>query len=211
MGQGRFITLEGGEGAGKSTHARRLSARLGEEGYGVVQTREPGGSPEAEAIRTLLVTGEVDRWSPNAEALLNYAARDQHLRNTIRPALEQGQWVVSDRFSDSTRAYQGVTGGADMALIDHMERVVVGPTRPDLTIVFDLEAREGLRRAGKRPDDHDEHRFERKGLAFHERLREAFLAIAGADPQRCVVVDATAPVDEVAETVWQAVASRLIA
>lgn len=209
--RGLFVTLEGGEGAGKSTHARRLCARLRAEGVAVVQTREPGGSPEAEAIRALLVTGEVNRWSANAEVLLNYAARDQHLAMTIRPALADGQWVVSDRFSDSTRAYQGAGGGADMALIEHLERVVVGDTRPDLTIVFDLDPDLGLKRAGKREEGRDEHRFERKGLAFHKRLRAAFLEIAEADAARCVVVDATAPVDEVAEAVWQAVASRLLA
>ena len=209
MAGGLFITLEGGEGTGKSTQARRLAARLEAAGHKVVLTREPGGAPAAEDIRRLLVTGDPERWSPVAEALLNYAARDAHLEATIRPALACGAVVVCDRFMDSTRVYQGLAGGCDMALIDHLEADVVGETRPDLTLVFDLDPEDGLARAKGRGGDGGEDRYERKGLAFHRRLREAFLAIAAADAQRCVVIDAAAPVDDVAEAVWKAVAPRL--
>lgn len=209
MGGGLFITLEGGEGTGKSTQARRLAARLESEGDDVVLTREPGGAPAAEDIRRLLVTGTPERWSPLAEALLNYAARDAHLAATIRPALARGAVVVCDRFMDSTRAYQGHAAGCDVALIDRLEAVVVGATRPDLTLVFDLDPETGLARAGARGDDGGEDRYEKKGLAFHRRLRQAFLAIAAGDPARCVVIDAAAPLDDVAAAVWKAVAPRL--
>ncbi len=209
MAGGLFITLEGGEGTGKSTQVRRLAARLEAAGHDVVLTREPGGTPAAEDIRGLLVTGEPERWSPVAEALLNYAARDAHLKATIRPALALGNVVVCDRFMDSTRAYQGFAAGCDMALIDHLEAAVVGETRPDLTLVFDLAPEEGLERAKARGDDGGEDRYEKKGLAFHRRLKEAFLAIAAGNPERCVVIDAAAPMDDVADQVWKAVALRL--
>jgi len=203
---GLFITLEGGEGTGKSTHARRLAARLEAKGHDVVLTREPGGSPAAEDIRRLLVTGEPERWSPVAETLLNNAARDAHLEVVIRPALARGAVVVCDRFMDSTRAYQGYAAGCDMALIDYLESVVVRETRPRLTLVFDLDPEVGLARAKGRGG---EDRYEKKGLAFHQHLREIFLAIAAGDTRRCVVIDAAAPVDEVADAVWKAVAPRL--
>ncbi len=209
MTGGLFITFEGGEGTGKSTHARRLAARLEAEGHDVVLTREPGGAPAAEDIRRLLVTGEPERWSPLAEALLNNAARDAHLKAVIRPALARGAVVVSDRFMDSTRAYQGYAGGCDMALIDHLEAAVVGETRPNLTLIFDLDPEEGLARAKGRGGDGGEDRFEKKGLNFHRLLREIFLAIAAGDTRRCVVIDAAAPVDDVAGEVWKAVARRL--
>lgn len=209
MAGGLFITLEGGEGTGKSTQARRLAARLEAQGRDVVLTREPGGAPAAEDIRRLLVTGEPERWSPVAEALLNYAARDAHLGAVIRPALMRGVVVVCDRFMDSTRAYQGYAGGCDMALIDDLESVVVRETRPQLTLVFDLDPEVGLARAKGRGDDGGEDRYEKKGLAFHQHLREIFLAIAAGDSRRCVVIDASAPVDEVADAVWKAVAPRL--
>lgn len=212
MSRGRFITFEGGEGAGKSTQADRLADHLRGKGLEVVATREPGGSPGAEEIRRLLVTGEADRWSAVAEMLLLYAARDDHLRTTIRPALKRGAWVVCDRFADSTRAYQGLVGGVDGALIEALERAVIADTMPDLTLVFDLESAAGLARARQRPGaTRPEDRFERKGARFHARLREAFLAIARAEPERCVVVDATRAVDEVSADVRRIVAERLLA
>jgi dTMP kinase len=209
MARGRFITFEGGEGAGKSTQVRRLAARLRERAIETVATREPGGSPEAERIRQLIVTGAVDRWSAEAEVLLNYAARDAHLRATIRPALVRGAWVLSDRFFDSTRAYQALAGGAEPALVDLLERIIVADTRPDVTLVMDIDPERGLARANRRRPGAN-NRFERMGARFHRRLREAFLEVARADPARCVVIDAGEPVECVAEAVWHAVAGRFL-
>jgi dTMP kinase len=199
-----FITFEGGEGAGKSTHIKRLAERLKAQSREVLLTREPGGTPGGEAIRALVVAGDVVRWSAQAEALLNYAARDTHLREAIRPALARGAIVLSDRFMDSTRAYQGHGGGCDMGLIDALERVVVGATRPNLTLIFDLDPELGLSRAKHRGEAEDD-RFERKGLDFHHRLRKGFLDIARREPDRCRILDAAKPVDEVAVDVWAAV------
>ena len=197
-----FITFEGGEGAGKSTHCRLLAERLRARGRAATLTREPGGSPAAEQVRGLLVSGATNRWSPEAEALLNYAARDSHLRETIRPALARGEIVICDRFIDSTRAYQGFAGGCDMSLIDVLERQIVGADRPRLTLVFDLDVARGLERAGGRGTP-GEDRFERKGLAFHQRLRDGFLAMAKAEPERCRVIDASGPVEATANAVWR--------
>ena len=207
MALGKFITLEGGEGAGKSTQQNRLVARLTELGLHVVATREPGGSEGAEAIRELLVNGPPDKWSATTEVLLMNAARRDHLERRIRPALERGAWVVCDRFSDSTRAYQGAGGDADPGLIGAVERAVVGDTRPDLTLILDLPVEDGLRRAAGRGGG--EARFEAKGVEFHQRLRQGFLDIAAAEPDRCVVVDAAAEPDAVAEAVWAVVRDRL--
>jgi dTMP kinase len=207
VAHGRFITLEGGEGAGKSTQARRLAERLKARGRAVVVTREPGGSLGAEMIRALLVTGETDRWSPISETLLMYAARRDHIERTIAPALAAGDWVVSDRFADSTRAYQGAGGGAPASLIQTLERHVLGETRPDLTLILDLPVEVGMARAMSR--DHAETRFEAKGAAFHERLREGFLAIARVEAARCVVIDASQPAEAVETAIWAAVAGRL--
>lgn len=204
---GRFITFEGGEGGGKSTQLRLLAGRLRDLGHDVVATREPGGSPGAEALRELLVKGSTDRWSPLTETLILYAARRDHVERVIRPALERGAWVVSDRFSDSTRAYQGAAGGVDPAFIGELERVALGPTRPDLTLILDLPAEKGLERAGRRGDD--ETRFEDKGLSFHRRLRDEFLAIAQKEPQRCLVIDASQSVETVSEAIWSGVTARL--
>jgi dTMP kinase len=205
--RGRFITFEGGEGAGKSTQVQRLAARLQAQGREVVTTREPGGSPGAESIRDIVLRGDADRWSPVTETLLMYAARRDHVERVIRPALARGAWVVCDRFFDSTRAYQGAAGGVDPAFITALETFVVEATRPDLTLIFDLPVDEGLRRAHARAGA--EMRFESKGLAFHERLREGFLGIAAAEPDRCAVVDATGSPDDVAARVWTAVEGRL--
>ena len=207
MARGRFISFEGGEGAGKTTQIRRLAERLQPLVGEVTLTREPGGSPGAEALRDLLVRGEVDRWSPLSETLILYAAREDHLERLIRPALDRGGWVLTDRFADSTRAYQGAGGGAPAGVIDALEAAVVGRTRPDLTLILDLPVEEGLARAAHRGGG--EERFERKGYAFHARLRRGFLDIAAAEPDRCAVVDAALTLDEVAERVWAAVRDRL--
>lgn len=206
--RGKFITLEGGEGAGKSTQAARLAERLTARGLEVVRTREPGGSPGAEAIRDLVVTGEAGRWSARTEALLMFAARSDHLERTIRPALEAGRWVVCDRFADSSRAYQGAGGGAPAALIEALDKAVVGADQPDLTLVFDLPVEVGLERALERGEA--ETRFESKGLEFHQRLRDGFRAIAEAHPERCVLIDATGDAEAVAERLWRAVEARLL-
>lgn len=204
-----FITFEGGEGSGKSTQIRRLATRLQERGCELLVTREPGGTPEAEAIRSLLVSGDVARWTPQSEALLNYAAREQHLEQVIRPALAAGKVVLCDRFMDSTRAYQGYAGGVDLAFIDALERAIVASTRPGLTLVFDLDPTIGLARARSRGDAVAEDRYERKGLAFHQRLREGFLDILRREPKRCRLVDAAQDVDAVTEDVWSIVEGAL--
>jgi dTMP kinase len=201
--RGRFISLEGGEGAGKSTQILALMERLAAAGVEAVATREPGGSPGAEAIRELLVTGETDRWSATTETLMMYAARRDHIERLVRPALARGAWVVSDRFADSTRAYQGAAGRAADELISALERLVLEDTRPDLTLILDLPVQIGLQRAASRGGG--EARFEAKGLAFHQRLRHAFLAIAAAEPTRCVVVDAAGEPDAVGARIWAAV------
>ena len=192
MAGGLFITFEGGEGTGKTTQLAKLAAALEKKGIDVLCTREPGGSREAEAIRAELVSGDAGKWSPLAEALLMNAARDSHLRKTIRPALALGRTVLCDRFLDSTRAYQGAAGGVDMKLIAALEQSVVGETVPDLTLIFDLDPEVGLARA-KASDD----RFERKGADFHSRLNAAYREIARAEPERCRLIDASAPPDAV--------------
>ena len=207
MKRGRFITFEGGEGGGKSTQLRHLAERLGGAGQEVVATREPGGSPGGEAIRALLVQGEADRWSPVTETLLMYAARRDHIERVIAPALARGAWVLCDRYADSTRAYQGAGGGTDPALIAALESHVLGGVTPDLTLILDLPPETGLARAAARAGA--ETRFESKGLDFHARLREGFLGIAAAEPERCEVIDATAPLETVAAAIWAAVRRRL--
>jgi dTMP kinase len=207
VSQGRFITFEGGEGAGKSTQLKRLAARLEAQGRAVVATREPGGSSGAESIRELVLKGSADRWSPVTETLLMYAARRDHVERVIRPALAKGAWVVCDRFADSTRAYQGAAGGTDPALIAALETHILEATRPDLTLIFDLPVEVGLERAHRRAGA--EMRFESKGQAFHERLREGFLAIARAEPGRCAIIDAIGSLEAVEARVWAAVRERL--
>ena len=203
---GLFITFEGGEGSGKSTQVKRLAARLGaDQGRHVLVTREPGGTPEAEAVRALLVSGDVARWTAKSEALLNYAAREQHLEQVIRPALGRGQIVLCDRFMDSTRAYQGYGGGCDFNFIDALERAIVGSTRPALTLIFDLDPALGLARARERRDAIAEDRYERKGIAFHTRLRDGFLDILRQNPGRCRLVDAGQDIDAVADDIWSIV------
>ncbi len=197
-----FITFEGGEGTGKSTQAKLLAERLRAQGVDVLLTREPGGTPEAEAIRNILVNGSPDSLSAEAEALLNYAARDHHLRHLIRPALAADKTVISDRFMDSTRAYQSFAGGVAPSFIDVLEKTIVRETTPTLTLIFDLDPELGLERARTRGGAD---RFERKGLVFHQRLRAGFLEIAKNNPTRCKVIDASKPLEVVTQSVWQAV------
>ncbi len=206
MQRGRFISFEGGEGAGKSTQIRRLAAQLEGRGLKVTLTREPGGSPGAESLRDLLVRGEADRWSSLSETLILFAARADHLERRIRPALAAGDWVLCDRFADSTRAYQGAGGAVPAELIGGLAQAVIGDDWPELTLILDLPVAAGLARAAQRGGA--EQRFESKGLAFHQRLRAAFLEIAAAEPQRCRVIDADAAMEDVAEAVWAAVRDR---
>lgn len=203
---GRFITLEGGEGTGKSTQVKRLAQALEARRIRVVTTREPGGSPGAEEIRKLMVEGEPGRWNPITETLLAYAARADHVARTIGPALTAGRWVISDRFSDSTYAYQGVGRGVERETIRRIDSAVLDDFAPDLTLILDLDVTIGLKRAVARPGV--ENRFEKFGTAFHEKLRQAFLDIAKRNAERCRVIDASGSEDEVAEQIFAAVAKR---
>ena len=207
--RGKFITFEGGEGTGKSTQAAMLGARLESYGLAVQLTREPGGSPGAEIIRHVLLTGAAKPLGADVEAMLFAAARDDHVQCTILPALRSGKWVVCDRFADSTRVYQGILGQVDQKLINVLERVSVGELAPDLTVILDLPVQVGLERAKLRRGPAQADRFEGEGADFHEKLREAYLAIAAREPGRCVVIDAIASKDVVADAIWQAVQSRL--
>jgi dTMP kinase len=206
VARGRFITLEGGEGAGKSVQRDRLVGALRAAGLDVVATREPGGSPSAEAVRDLLLAHGTD-WQPLSEALLHAAARNQHLSETVRPALDAGHWVVSDRFSDSTRAYQGWGQGVALETLDQLDRMVVDGSSPDLTLVLDVAPEIGLARAHGRGQGAD--RYEAMDLAFHQRLREGYRAIAARAPERCVLVDAEGDPDTVAGAIREAVRERL--
>lgn len=205
--KGRFITFEGGEGVGKSTQIRRLATSLAGLGIETLLTREPGGSPHAEKLREVLLSGGAKHFGPFAETILFNAARDDHLAVTIRPALARGVWVLCDRFIDSTRAYQGVLGEIEPDLIRSMERVVVGNTMPELTLILDMPARDGLARARARSSVID--RFEGEGLSFHEKLRTAFLAIAEFEPRRCAVIDAADTQEAVAAAILAVVKQRL--
>ena len=208
---GKFITFEGGEGAGKSTQIARLKARLESMGWTALATREPGGSPYAEEVRTFILSGQAKPLGPFAETLLFSAARIDHIDKTIEPALRDDIHVLCDRFADSTRAYQGASGDLDDSLIVSFERVALNGLKPDLTLILDLPPEAGLLRAGVRRESKGEgvDRFEEEGLAFHRKLRETFLSIAEAEPVRCVVIDADRTVDEVEAAVWDAVVSHL--
>lgn len=206
-GPGRFITLEGGEGAGKSTQIAKLKVWLESRGREVLATREPGGSPGAEAIRKLLVEGATDRWDGTTEALLHFAARRDHLRATVWPALKSGVWVLSDRFADSTRAYQGYGHGLDLAVLERLYELAVGSFRPDLTLVLDLPVEAGLARAAERRGA--ETRYESLPRDFHQRVREGFLEIAKRDPKRCAVIDAAKDIDTIAQAITRVVTDRL--
>ena len=204
---GKLITFEGGEGAGKSTQVSLLVERLKSAGRHAVATREPGGSPTAEEIRETLLSGKIKPFGPFAEALLFSIARQDHVDTVISDALARGQWVVCDRFLDSTRAYQGVTGGVPAPVISALERLTLHGLMPNLTIVLDIPVEEGLARARRRRATPD--RFESQDFGQHERIRKAFLDIAKEEPARCVVIDARKPEALVAEDVWEAVAERL--
>jgi dTMP kinase len=208
--RGKFITFEGGEGTGKSTQAAMLALRLESLGIGVTLTREPGGSPGAEIMRHVLLSGAAKPLGPEAEAMLFAAARDDHIHCTILPALEAGKWVICDRFADSTRVYQGVLGEVDPRFIKALERVSVGKLRPDLTFVLDVPVAVGLQRAAGRRGDVKPDRFEAEEVDFHETLRNAYLALAAGEPQRCIVIDASAPKKMVTQRIWQTVSSRLL-
>ena len=207
--RGRFITFEGGEGTGKSTHSALVAERLKSLGIGVVLTREPGGSPGAEAIRHVLLSGVAKPLGPEAEAMLFAAARDDHVRNTIEPALARGTWVVCDRFIDSTRVYQGAMSHLDPKFIRALERVMVGDLKPDLTFILDVPAQVGLERARARRNGEGADRFEAESLKFHEELREAFRLLAVSEPGRCMMIDANEPKPTVADRVWRTVHERL--
>lgn len=210
MTRGVFITLEGGEGTGKSTQAKLLQAALAAAGVDALVTREPGGAPAAESIRNLLVQRDAGHMEPMTEMLLLSAARHEHIVNRIRPALEKGQWVISDRFIDSTRAMQGAGMGLDRAAIEAVYAMISGGLAPDLTFVFDIDPAEGLKRSNKRQQaaQATEDRYERMSLAFHQRLHKGFLDIARAEPGRCVVIDAAQGIEAVHADIMRAVSSR---
>lgn len=208
---GRFISFEGGEGTGKSTQAHRLAERLRQRGVDVVLTREPGGTQGAEIVRRTVLSGRAKPLGAFAEALLLNAARDDHLSLVIRPALASGKWVITDRFADSTRAYQGILGGVDAGLVRALEETVVGENWPDLTLILDLAPEIALHRARDATlaeSDPLDDRFEGASIDDHRRLRRAFLDIARRAPERCVVIDASGTPEEVADAVWDAVAQR---
>jgi len=207
-GRGRFITFEGGEGSGKSTQINRLSERLEAAHLHAVVTREPGGSPGAEIIRHLVLSGMGKLLGAEAETLLFAAARDDHVRSVILPALAQGTWVLCDRFYDSTRAYQSRVGHVAPALVNAMTRVTIGDLKPDLTIILDVPVEVGLKRAALRRGSGAADRFESEDVKFHQALRDAYREIANAEPERCIVIDANADVDTVAGKVWTALRDR---
>ena len=209
-GRGRFITFEGGEGTGKSTQIKKLADRLNAAKLRTLVTREPGGSPGAEIMRHLVLSGMGKLLGPEAETLLFAAARDDHVRTLIGPALNRGIWVLCDRFADSTRAYQGSLGSVPDALINAMQRVTIGDLKPDLTIILDLPVELGLQRAAVRRGSGAPDRFEGENLRFHQGLREAYRKIAADEPARCVLIDANSDPDTVAGRVWTALRERLL-
>jgi dTMP kinase len=210
-GPGRFITFEGGEGSGKSTHIKVLAERLKAAKLPAIVTREPGGSPGAEIIRHLVLSGMGKLLGPDAETLLFAAARDDHVHTVIKPALNQGIWVLCDRFADSTRAYQGRVGKVAPAVLNAIERVTIGDLKPDLTIILDVPVEVGMQRAAERRGTGAPDRFEAEDLKFHQELREAYRQIAAAEPQRCVLIDADADPSTVAANVWTALRERFFA
>jgi dTMP kinase len=207
LARGKFITLEGGEGAGKSTQIQLLAGALRASGLAVLTTREPGGSPGAEDIRKLLVSGEPGRWTPVTEALLHYAARADHLERLVQPALDNGSWVVCDRFADSTMAYQGFGHRLGRDWVTTLHRAILKDFSPDLTLILDIPVEVGLTRTTALGRGED--RYERMGKDFHERLRQGYLEIARAEPNRCALIDATGDVVAVQEAIRKAVSQRL--
>lgn len=207
--RGRFITFEGGEGSGKSTQIKLLADRLNASKLQTIVTREPGGSTGAEIIRHLVLSGMGKMLGPETESLLFAAARDDHVNAVIKPALEQGKWVLCDRFTDSTRVYQGEVGHVDPKLLRAMERVTIGDLKPDLTLILDVPVAVGLKRAIARRGTAVADRFEEEGLSFHEKLRDAYRRIAAEDPQRCALIDANADAETVAARIWSALRDHL--
>ena len=199
---GKFITFEGGEGGGKSTQAARMAGYLRGKGLEVIETREPGGTPQGEDLRDLLVQGEPDRWSALSELLLLTAARVEHMNRLIGPALAEGKWVICDRFADSTLAYQGIAGELGLELVEQLQQLAVGATSPDVTFLLDVRAEAGLQRAEKRGGAV---RFEKKGAAFHQTLRDGFLALANENPQRIVLIDG----EDTFDNVWGQIEAEL--
>jgi len=200
--RGKFITFEGGEGGGKSTQAARMAGYLRGKGLEVLETREPGGTPESEALRDLLVQGDPDRWSALSELLLITAARVEHVNRLIEPVLTEGKWVICDRFADSTLAYQGIAGELGLELVEQLQKLAIGATAPDVTFLLDVRAEAGLQRAEKRGGAA---RFEKKGVAFHQTLRDGFLALANENPQRIVLIDG----EDTFDNVWGQIEGEL--
>jgi dTMP kinase len=200
--RGKFITFEGGEGGGKSTQAARMAGYLRGKGLEVIETREPGGTPQGEDLRDLLVQGDPDRWSALSELLLLTAARVEHVNRLIEPALAEGKWVICDRFADSTLAYQGIAGELGLELVEQLQQLAVGATSPDVTFLLDVRAEAGLQRAEKRGGAA---RFEKKGAAFHQTLRDGFLALANENPQRIVFIDG----EDTFDNVWGQIEAEL--
>ena len=210
-GRGRFISFEGGEGSGKSTQIKILADRLAGAKLHTIVTREPGGSPGAEIIRHLVLSGMGKLLGPDAETLLFAAARDDHTRTVIEPALKQGTWVLSDRFSDSTRVYQGALGNVAPEVLNAMQRVTIGDLKPDLTVILDVPVEVGLKRAAARRGAAAADRFESEDVKFHQQLREAYRQIAASEPERCVLIDATEEPAKVAANIWSALRDRFFA
>lgn len=211
VSRGFFITFEGGEGAGKSTQITRLAERLRSRGHTVLVTREPGGSPGAEAVRHVLLSGAAEPFGPKMEAILFAAARSDHVEQVIRPAVERGEVVLCDRFMDSSRVYQGVTGDLDPGFMAALEKVAVNGMIPDLTLILDIEPEEGLRRASARRGSDVADRFEKETVDIHRRRREAYLDIARAEPERCIVIDAAQAPHEIAAVIDRVVTAALVA
>jgi dTMP kinase len=207
--RGKFITFEGGEGTGKSTQAGLLAVRFEGMGLSVLRTREPGGSPGAEIIRYVLLSGAAKPLGADAEAMLFAAAREDHVRCAIEPALAASKWVICDRFADSTRVYQGVLGSVDPRLIRGLERVSIGELMPDLTLILDAPVDVTMERMALRRGNAAADRFEGEDVEFHTKLRDAFLTLARLEPERCVVIDSNAPREHVAKQIWDAVQKRL--
>jgi dTMP kinase len=210
-GRGRFITFEGGEGSGKSTQIRKLAEHLNAVNLRTIVTREPGGSPGAEIIRHLVLSGMGKLLGPDAETLLFAAARDDHVHTVIKPALSQGTWILCDRFFDSTRAYQGRLGQVSPGVLNAMQRVTIGDLKPDLTFILDVPVEVGLRRAADRRGKAAPDRFEAEDVQFHQDLRDAYRQIAAEDPARCVLVDANTDPETVAARIWTALRDHLFA
>ena len=210
--RGKFITIEGGEGSGKSTQISILVNRLQEEGVSAVKTREPGGAPTSDAIRSLLVSGEISFWEPISETMLHFAARHEHIIKTINPSLDKGLWVISDRFSDSTMAYQGYGQGVSKSIIDSLYTITADNIEPDLTLILDLEPEVGLKRAVDRNVllSSNEDRYERMDIEFHRKLRKGFLDIAKNNPTRCRVIKAQGSLDDVSVRVWKEVSQKFL-